>query len=54
MFNENPLERDYRTEHESLEVLDGYKYAANYWIHMYPFKPFAGKCTNGAYEENWY
>ena len=48
-------ERDDRTDHEALPVLSGTKYAANYWIHMYPYRPFAsGVCGNDAYLDNWY
>lgn len=44
-----------RTHHEALPVVEGVKYAANLWIHLYDFKtpsraglcPFLGQNTNG-------
>jgi len=52
---EDLLSADMRTNHEALPVIDGVKYAANLWIHLYDFKtpsraglcPFLGQNTNG-------
>ena len=30
------------------------KYAANYWLHMYPFRGKSDRCENIAYADNWY
>jgi len=46
---------DMRTHHEALPVIEGVKYAANLWMHLYDFKtpsraglcPFLGQNTNG-------
>lgn len=51
----DPFERDDRTDHEALPVIAGTKYAANYWLHMFPFRgPSDAQCGNIAYRENWY
>lgn len=50
----DPNERDDRTDHEALPVISGIKYAANYWIHMYPFRGKSDFCDNQAYDGNWY
>ena len=34
VFNDSPLDRDDRTEHEALIVRKGKKYAANIWFHL--------------------
>ena len=55
MLDSDPYERDDRTDHESLAVTEGVKYAANYWLHMYPFREKTDSgCGNVAYRENWY
>jgi hypothetical protein len=53
-MNDNPNIRDARIEHQALPVINGIKHSGNFWIHLYPFRPFADKCSNQAYEENWY
>jgi hypothetical protein len=55
ILDADPYERDDRTDHESLPVEAGTKYAANYWLHMYSFrtKTDAG-CGNDAYAQNWF
>ena len=53
--DQDPFLRDDRTDHEALPVVEGVKYAANYWLHMYPFRgPSDAECENIAYRENWY
>jgi len=48
-------ERDDRTDHEALAVEGGVKYAANYWLHMFPFRqPSTHGCGNSAYADNWF
>ena len=32
-FNDNPFDKDDRTHHEAMPVIEGVKFAANYWIH---------------------
>ena len=50
-----PYERDDRTDHEALPVKSGTKYAANYWLHMHPFRTLSDAgCGNTAYDDNWY
>ena len=54
-LDSDPFVSDDRTHHEALPVLKGTKYAANYWLHMYPFRtPSDAGCGNIAYEDNWY
>jgi hypothetical protein len=54
VLSSDPYERDDRTDHESLPVRSGVKYAANYWLHMYSFRRFMDSgCGNMAYAENW-
>mmetsp|Transcript_4005 Transcript_4005/g.11593 ORF Transcript_4005/g.11593 Transcript_4005/m.11593 type:complete len:465 (+) Transcript_4005:3-1397(+) len=55
VMDADPYERDDRTDHEALAVQAGVKFAANYWLHMYPFreKSLAG-CDNAPYVHNWY
>ena len=38
VLDDDPKERDFRTEHEAVVVTAGKKYAANYWLHMYDFQ----------------
>ena len=38
VWNDRPDDRDYRTEHEALPVLEGVKYGANAWVHQRDFK----------------
>ena len=52
--DDDPFERDDRTDHEALAVEGGIKYAANYWLHMYPFRGKSDRCENIAYADNWY
>ena len=52
--DDDPFERDDRTDHEALKVEAGTKYAANYWLHMYPFRGKSDRCENIAYADNWY
>ena len=45
VFDENPNEKDPRTDHQALAVEKGVKYGANAWIHQRDFKePFARAC----------
>jgi len=53
MASNNTHTRDQRTEHQSLPVTKGTKFAANFWIHLYPFRPFYSFCDNTAYLDNW-
>ncbi len=53
IINEYPNKRDENTFHESLSVIKGTKFSANYWIHLYPYKMYKG-CSNKPYYENWY
>lgn len=54
VLDEDPYERDGRTEHEALAVEAGTKYAANYWLHMFPFRSFSDRgCDNAPYINNW-
>ena len=46
VYNHNPMKKDPRMMHQALEVLNGTKYAANGWIHMYDYvTPQANGCT---------
>lgn len=55
VLDSDPYERDDRTDHEALPVETGTKYAANYWLHMYPFRTKSDfGCGNVAYIDNWY
>ena len=38
VLNEDPTKQDTRTDHGSLPVIKGTKYAANSWIHLYDFE----------------
>ena len=53
-LDSDPYERDDRTDHEAKAVKSGVKYAANYWLHMYPYRTYDGKCDNKPQLENWY
>lgn len=54
VLDSDPYERDSRTEHESLPMTSGIKYAANYWLHMYNFRAMLTKgCENVNLLENW-
>ena len=35
IYNHDPMEKDGRTTHEAISVVDGVKFAANAWVHMY-------------------
>lgn len=40
---------DLRTEHEALEVIEGVKYAANFWVHLRDFQtPHAAGCKGAS------
>jgi prolyl 4-hydroxylase len=46
ILNSNPLAKDSRTYHQALEVIEGTKFAANGWIHMYDYvTPQKSGCT---------
>jgi prolyl 4-hydroxylase len=46
VLNEQPNEKDFRTDHQALPVEKGLKYGANAWVHMRDFKaPHAIGCT---------
>jgi prolyl 4-hydroxylase len=46
VFNADPMKKDPRMMHQALEVLEGTKYAANGWIHMYDYvTPQKNSCT---------
>ena len=50
----DPNLRDDRTEHESVAVGSGTKYAANYWLHMWDFQePTRHGCGNTEVFGNW-
>ncbi|KAG8466346.1 hypothetical protein KFE25_002102 [Diacronema lutheri] len=54
VLDEDPYERDDRTDHEALDVIAGVKYAANYWLHMFPFRSISDLgCDNAPYMNNW-
>ena len=41
VLNENPHQKDPRTDHEAMPVIKGEKYGANAWQHIRDFKePF--------------
>ena len=56
ILDDLPYERDDRTDHEAIPVEGGgTKFAANYWLHMYPFRLGTDRgCENIAYFDNWY
>eukprot|EP00929_Paragymnodinium_shiwhaense_P096351 TRINITY_DN57916_c0_g1_i1.p1 TRINITY_DN57916_c0_g1~~TRINITY_DN57916_c0_g1_i1.p1 ORF type:complete len:241 (-),score=44.01 TRINITY_DN57916_c0_g1_i1:315-1037(-) len=37
VLSDNPMEQDGRTVHEAVPVESGIKYAANAWVHLYPY-----------------
>ena len=37
VLNEDPFEKEERTDHEALPIEEGIKYAANLWLHMASF-----------------
>jgi len=44
--NLSPFEQDDRTHHEALPVLNGTKYAANFWLHQFDYiTPYNAGCT---------
>ena len=46
VLDEDPTRCDERTQHEALPVVQGVKYAANAWVHLYDFMaPNAAGCT---------
>jgi hypothetical protein len=54
VLDDDPYERDNRTDHEALDVTAGVKYGANYWLHMFPFREESDRgCDNAQYTENW-
>ena len=56
MLDANPHARDERMLHEAMPVTSGTKYAANYWIHLYPYRsPYMRWLhrTSVATRENW-
>ena len=45
VLDEDPLEKDPRTDHEAKEVIKGVKFAANAWVHSEDFQsPHALGC----------
>lgn len=38
ILDEDPNQKDFRTEHEAMPVIKGLKYGANAWIHLRDFK----------------
>ena len=54
VLDHDPNLRDDRTEHESVAVGRGTKYAANYWLHMWDFQePTRHGCGNTEVFGNW-
>lgn len=54
VLDADPNERDDRTEHESVAVVAGTKFAANYWLHMWDFQqPTRRGCGNTEIFGNW-
>lgn len=46
VHNDNPHQKDIRTEHEALPVIKGIKYGANAWLHQRDFQtPFDRDCV---------
>jgi len=57
VLDEDPFERDDRTDHEALppEGEGAVKYGCNFWLHMFPFRELASRgCDNAPVAENWY
>jgi len=47
VLNENPNEKDFRTNHQALPVEKGIKFGANGWYHQYDFKgPYSNGCSS--------
>jgi prolyl 4-hydroxylase len=44
VYNAEPMNVDYRTEHQALPVFDGLKFGANAWVHMY-VRTFHDDCS---------
>ena len=54
VLDHDPNERDDRTEHESVAVDAGTKFAANYWLHLWDFQePTQHGCGNAEIFGNW-
>ena len=54
VLNDDPNERDSRTEHEAVIVNKGQKFGANYWLHMYDFQYANDRgCGNSEVFGNW-
>ena len=54
VLDADPNARDDRTEHESVAVVAGTKFAANYWLHMWDFQqPTRRGCGNTEIFGNW-
>ncbi|KAL1499144.1 hypothetical protein AB1Y20_013655 [Prymnesium parvum] len=50
VLSENPLVTDERTYHEAVDVEEGVKYGANFWVHMYEFQEALQRgCDNRDY-----
>jgi len=46
VLNSNPMEKDPRTDHEAQDVIQGTKFGANAWIHMFDYMaPQERGCT---------
>ncbi len=46
VLDANPRMKDYSTVHQALDVEEGFKYAANAWIHLRDFQTaYADNCT---------
>lgn len=46
VLDSDPNAKDFRTEHEAMDVIEGVKYGANAWIHLRDFKtPNAAGCV---------
>lgn len=54
VLDDDPTQRDDRTEHQSVAVRRGTKYASNYWLHMYDFQSAVARgCSNTEVFGNW-
>jgi hypothetical protein len=54
VLDADPHARDERADHEALPVRGGTKYAANYWLHMFPYRDaHHSGCMNRPYAANW-
>ena len=46
VLDSNPMEKDPRTDHEAQDVIQGVKFGANAWIHMFDYlEPQKRGCT---------